>query len=82
MKKQKKKMTSEQFENWIKKNNLFISKVHRRIRFKDIGVYILNSYKFFWIPRFFGMNHKFFIECGINWLGWMIEFQYEKRVSI
>lgn len=71
-------MTSKEYEKWIKENNLFISKVHYRIKFKDFGLYILNSYKFNWFPKFFGMKNKYYIECGVNWLGWILEFQWSK----
>jgi len=71
-------MTSKEYEKWIQENNLFISKVHYRIKFKDFGLYILNSYKFNWFPKFFGMKNKYYIECGINWLGWLLEFQWSK----
>lgn len=71
-------MTSKEYEKWIEENNLFISKVHYRIKFKDFGLYILNSYKFNWFPKFFGMKNKYYIECGINWLGWLLEFQWSK----
>jgi len=71
-------MTNEQYEKWIKENNLFISKVHYRITFKNLGLYILNSYKFRWFPKPFGMKGKYFIEFGVNWLGWILEFQWSK----
>jgi len=71
-------MTSEQYEKWTKQNNIFLSKVHYRIRFKDFGLYILNSYKFKLFPKFFGIKGKYYIECGINWLGWIIEFQWSR----
>ena len=71
-------MTDEQYTKWAMENNIFISKVYYRIRVKDMGLYILNSYKFRWIPKPFGMKNKYFIECGINWLGWILEFQWSK----
>jgi hypothetical protein len=69
-------MTSEQYEKWANENNILISKVYYRIRFKDIGLYILNSYKFRWLPKPFGMKSKYYIECGVNWLGWILELQW------
>jgi hypothetical protein len=71
-------MTSEQYEKWANENDVFLSKVYYRIRVKDIGLYILNSYKFRWIPKPFGIKNKYYIECGINWLGWIFEFQWSK----
>lgn len=78
MKKRNKKMMNKEFDCYLKDNNIFVSKVYYRIRFKDFGLYILNSYKFRWTPKFFGMNSKYYIECGINWLGWILEFQWGK----
>lgn len=71
-------MTSEEYEKWANENNIFISKVYYRILFKNFGLYILNSYKFNWVPKFFGMNMKYYTECGINWLGWIFELQWSK----
>ena len=71
-------MTSEQYEKWAKENDIFISKVCYRIRFADIGFYILNSYKFRWFPKFFGHYNKYYIECGFNWLGWILELQWSR----
>ena len=71
-------MTSEKYEKWANENGIFLSKVHYRIRVKDIGLYILNSYKFKSFPRFFARKSKYYIECGVNWLGWIFEFQWSK----
>ena len=74
-----KKMTSEQYEKWAKENNIFLSKVLYKITLPNFtGIYILNSYKFNWFPKFYGMRRKFWIECGFNWLGFIVEFQYNK----
>ena len=78
MKKQKKKMTSEEFEKAMKSQGRFVSKVYYRITFKGMGLYILNSFKFKLFPKFFCMNSKHYVECGINWLGWILEFQWSK----
>ena len=72
-------MTSEQYEKWANENNIFVSKVIKKLTFPNFtGIYILNSYKFNWLPRFFGMKGKYHIECGFNWLGYIIEFQYNR----
>ena len=71
-------MTSEQYEKWANENDIFVSKVYYRIRVKDSGLYILNSYKFRLFPRFFGRTSKYYIEYGVNWLGWIFEFQWSK----
>ena len=71
-------MTSEEYEKWANENDIFISKVYYRIRVKDAGLYILNSYKFRWIPKLFGHRNKYYIECGVNWLGWILEFQWSR----
>ena len=46
MKKQKKRMTSEEFEKAMKAQGRLISKVYYRITFKGMGLYILNSFQF------------------------------------
>ena len=71
-------MMKKGFKMYLNSNNIFISKVYYRIRVKDMGLYILNSYKFNWIPKPFGMKNKYFIECGFSWLGWTFEFQWSK----
>jgi hypothetical protein len=66
------------FKMYLNSNDIFVSKVYQRIRYKNFGLYILNSFKFTLLPRFFGHKNKYFIECGINWLGWILEFQWSK----
>jgi len=68
------------FKMYFESNDIFVSKVYYRITLKGMGFYILNSFKFNWIPKpfGFGMKNKYFIECGINWLGWIFEFQWNK----
>jgi len=66
------------FKMYFESKDIFVSKVYYRIRVKDMGLYILNSYKFRLIPKLFGMKNKYFIECGVNWLGWIFEFQWSK----
>jgi len=69
-------MTSEEYEKWANDNNVFISKVIKRLVFGRCGVYILNAYKFNLFPRFYGAFRTYWIECGFSWLGYMVEFQY------
>jgi len=72
-------MTSEQYEKWAKDYGHFISKVIIRFFFgKFGGIYILNSYKFNYVPKFYFMNNKYFIEAGINWFGYIFEYQWNK----
>ena len=78
IKKRKKEVTSEEFEKEMKAQGRFVSKVYYRIRYKDTGLYILNSFKFKLFPKFFYMNSKYFTECGFNWLGWIFEFQWSR----
>ena len=78
MKNRKKKMTSEEFEKAMKAQGCFVSKVYYRITFKGMGLYILNSFQFKLLPKFFYMNGKYFTECGFNWLGWIFEFQWNR----
>jgi len=78
MKKKKKRMTSEEFEKAMKAQGRLVSKVYYRITFNGMGLYILNSFEFKLFPKFFCMNSKYYVECGVNWLGWILEFQWNK----
>jgi hypothetical protein len=72
-------MTSEEYEKWANDNNIFISKVIKRLSFGKVGsFYILNSCKFNWLPRFYNVNSKYFSICGVNWLGHIFECQYDR----
>lgn len=72
-------MTNEQYEKWARDNGHFISKVIIRFFFgKFGGLYILNSYKFRLFPKFYGHSNKYYIECGINWLGYIFEYQWNR----
>ena len=72
-------MTSEEYEKWAKDNGHFISKVIIRFFFgKFGGLYILNSYKFNYCPKFYFMNGKYYTEGGINWLGYIFEYQWNR----
>ena len=78
IKKWKKEVTSEEFEKEMKAQGRLVSKVYYRITFKGMGLYILNSFQFKLLPKFFYMNGKYFTECGFNWLGWIFEFQWNR----
>ena len=68
-------MTSEEYEKWAKDNNIFVSKVIKRLFFgKFGGIYILNAYKFNWLPKFYGMRSKYCLEFGFSWLGYIFEY--------
>ena len=72
-------MTSEEYEKWANENGIFISKVIKRLFLGKLGgLYILNSYRFNWFPRFYGMTNKYNIELGFNWLGYIFEYQYNR----
>jgi hypothetical protein len=72
-------MTSEQYEKWANENGFFISKVIKRLFLGKLGgFYILNSYKFNWFPKFYGAFRKYWVECGVSWLGYIFEYQYNR----
>ena len=72
-------MNSEEYIQWAKQNNVLVSKVLFRLPLPNrSGIYILNSSKFNWTPRFYGAFRSYWIECGFSWLGYMVEFQYNK----
>jgi len=60
--------------------NTFVSQPYFKILFEDgLGFYILNSYSFWWVPRFYGMFRKSFWEFGMNWMGWTLEVMWNKQ---
>jgi len=58
---------------------VFVSQPHYKIVFEDgLGLYILNSYKFSYFPKFYGTFKKDFWEVGFYFAGWIFEIMWNK----
>ena len=63
--------------------NVFVSQPYYKIVFEDgLGFYILNSYKFYWIPKFYGKIHSTFWEFGFSYAGWTFEIMWNKYFKV
>lgn len=63
--------------------NVFVSKVYFKIfLWNGAGIYILNSYKFRFFPRFYLQRAKTHVECGVNFAGWICEFMWNKAFEV
>jgi len=62
---------------------VFVSQPHYKIVFEDgLGFYILNSYKFNFYPKFYGMFKEEFWELGFNFAGWIFEIQWNRAFKV
>lgn len=62
---------------------VFVSQPHYKIVFEDgLGFYILNSYKFSFIPKFYGNITKDFWEFGFYFAGWIFEIMWNKSFKV
>lgn len=58
---------------------VFVSQPYYKIIFENgFGLYVINSYKFSLIPRFFGELNKDFWEFGFYFAGWIFEIMWNK----
>ena len=61
---------------------VFVSQPHYKIVFENgLGFYILNSYKFRFFPKFYGMLKQEFWELGFLFRGWILEIQWNKAFA-
>jgi len=74
---------TEQFYSYKKAGSTFVSRPLAKLYFNNgFGLYILNSYKFFYIPRFYGMFRESFWELGFKWLGLTFEIMWNKYFKV
>lgn len=60
--------------------NIFVSRPLAKLYFRNgFGLYILNSYKFYFFPRFYGMFRDSFWEFGFRVLGLTFEVMWNKH---
>lgn len=69
---------------WYENNpDVYVSKPLAKLFFRNgFGLYILPSYKFFIIPRFYGMFRKTFWEFDFKWLGLTFEIMWNKYFKV
>lgn len=75
-------MTESEYDKWLDKSNIYVSKPLFKILFKDWGFYILPSYNYYLFPKFFYMKTKYFIEMGFSFAGFHFEIQNNKIEKI
>ena len=62
---------------------VFVSQPYYKIVFEDgLGFYILNSYKFFYFPKFYGTFKKDYWELGFYFAGWIFEIMWNKSFKV
>jgi len=60
-------------------NKVFVSQPYFKLVFPNgFGLYILNSYKYNLIPRFYGTIHKTYWEFGFYFAGYIFEVMWNK----
>lgn len=73
----------EQFYSCKKVRSTFVSRPLIKLYFKSgFGLYILNSYKFYFFPRFYGMFRHSFWEFGFRWFGLNFEVMWNKYFKV
>ena len=67
------------YDKWADGAKLFVSKPHFKIVFNNgLGFYILNSFKFNLLPKFYATFQRTFYELGVRFAGWTFEIMWSK----
>lgn len=62
---------------------VFVSQPYFKVVFKNgLGFYILNSYKYNLIPKFYGTVNSSFWEFGFYFAGYIFEVMWNKAFKI
>lgn len=73
---------SDAYGNWANHKNVFVSRPFFKIVANcGAGFYILNSYKWYWLPRFSFQSSLNRVEMGIRFAKLLFEFQYNKAFA-
>ena len=73
---------NDAYSNWADDPRVFISRPFFKIILGNgLGFYILNSFKFHFIPKFYGAFHKTFWEFGFRFAGVNFEVMWNKAFS-
>lgn len=63
--------------------DVFVSRPFFKILFNNgFGIYIFNSFKFRFLPKFYGTFHNTFWEFGVSVLGWTLEVMWNKHFRV
>jgi len=75
--------TSIDSEPWYMNDpKVYVSRPLKSFFVGDLGFYILNSYNYYFFPKFYFMKTKYFIELGFFFAGYMFEIQHNKIEKI
>jgi hypothetical protein len=70
------------YGNWANDPRVFISRPYFKIVFDNgLGFYLLNSFKFNLLPKFYGTLHKTFWEFGFCFAGVNFEVMWNKAFA-
>jgi len=73
---------SDSYARWPEALNVFISRPYFKIvSDTGAGVYLLNSYRFKFVPDVYAMFKKTYVKCGIDFCGWTLEFMWNKAFA-
>lgn len=61
----------------------FVSQPHYKIVFENgLGFYVINSYKYTALPKFYGTIKKEYWEFGFYFAGWIFEVMWNKAFKV
>ena len=70
------------YSNWANDPRVFISRPYFKIIFGNgLGFYLLNSFRFNLLPKFYGTFHKTFWEFGFRFVGLNFEVMWNKAFA-
>jgi hypothetical protein len=70
---------NDAYGNWADDPRVFISRPFFKIIFNNgLGFYILNSFRFYFFPKFYGTFNKTFWEFGFRFTGLTFEVMWNK----
>jgi hypothetical protein len=70
---------NDAYGNWADDPRVFISRPFFKIIFNNgLGFYILNSFRFNYLPKFYGTFNKTFWEFGFRFAGLTFEVMWNK----
>ena len=70
---------NDAYDNWANDPRVHIVRPYFKIVFNNgLGFYLLNSFRFNWLPIFYGTFHKTFWEFGFRFIGVNFEVMWNK----
>ena len=70
------------YGSWANCKDVFVSRPFFKILLDcGVGFYILNSYKWNWIPKFSFRKSIDSLECGFTFAKLLVEIQYNKAFA-